>query len=257
MPDEDNVQDHFFVRYPNCSLFLVPDMIALPKTVPADSIVARRHMVESQLRPNRIHDERILNAMGSLPRESFVPASLAGIAYADCSLEVAPQRFLLEPMVLALLIQECGIKEGSRVLDIGMATGYSTAVFAALGANVVALESDQELLRQAEQLLTELGHGSKIQMVLGSLPQGAKAQAPFDVILLNGGVEAIPDELLRQLGEGGKLLAVIRRYGPAHVAHIGEARVYEKIRGVVSYRPLFNANVKRLPSFDQPKTFSF
>lgn len=232
-------------------------MSALLKSVPADRSVARKHMVESQLRPNRIHDERILNAMGSLPRESFVPASLSGIAYADCSLEVAPHRFLLEPMVLALLIQECGIQEGCRVLDIGMATGYSTAILASLGANVTALESDQELLRQAEQRIAELGLGNRVQFVLGALPQGVKAQAPFDAVLLNGGVEAIPEELFRQLGEGGKLLAVIRRYGPAHVAHIGEARRYEKIRGVVSYRPLFNANVKRLAAFDPPKTFLF
>lgn len=214
-------------------------------------------MIESQLRPNRVQDERILDAMGILPRESFVPESMAGIAYADCSLEVAPQRFLLEPMVLALLIQACDFSPGCRALDVGPATGYSTAVLATLGTDVVALESDQALLRQSERNISALGLGERVKFELGPLPHGVKSQAPFDVILLNGGVEAVPEELFRQLGEGGRILAVIRRYGPAHVAHIGEARRYEKIRGVVSYQPLFNANVKRLSAFDPPKGFSF
>ncbi len=218
--------------------------------------LARRHMVESQLRPNRVHDERILDAMGRLPREAFVPGTMAGVAYADCSLEIAPQRFLLEPMALARLVEACDIQPGCRALDIGPATGYSSAVLAMLGADVVALEDDQALLRQAERRMSELDLNARVAFELGPLPLGIKSKAPFDVILLNGGVEAIPDELFRQLGEGGRAVGVIRRYGPAHVAHVGEARRYDKIRGVVSYRPLFNANVKRLSAFDPPKVFS-
>lgn len=232
-------------------------MTAMPHIRSADFSDARRHMVESQLRPNRVLDERVLDAMGSLAREAFVPEHLAGIAYADSSLEVAPRRYLLEPMVLARLLQECGVKTACRALDIGPATGYSTAALAMMGADVVALESDQALIRKSEQNLSTLGLKDRVQFVLGPLPQGAKAQAPFDVIFLNGGVEAIPDEYFRQLNEGGKLVAVVRRYGPAHVAHIGEARRYEKIRGIVSYTLLFNANVKRLPDFDSPEPFLF
>lgn len=232
-------------------------MTALPRMHPVDFTAARRNMVESQLRPNRVVDQRVLDAMGNLPRERFVPERLAGIAYADCSPEVAPSRYLLEPMVLAKLLQESGVHPDSRILDIGPATGYSTAALALMGAETVALDSDQALLRQCEQNLSSLGLERRVRFALGPLPQGAKAEAPFDVIFLNGGVEAIPDELFEQLGEGGRLLAVTRRYGPSHVAHIGEARRYEKIRGIVSTTPLFNANVKRLPAFDPPESFTF
>src|SRR5882672_10545635 len=125
----------------------------MPATQPKspDFATARFHMVESQIRPNKVRDERVLKAMGSVPREMFVPQAMAGIAYIDEDLQVASGRYLLEPMILARLIQEAGIGPDDRVLEIAAATGYSTVVLAALAKEVVAVESDAILQRKAKE----------------------------------------------------------------------------------------------------------
>jgi protein-L-isoaspartate(D-aspartate) O-methyltransferase len=223
---------------------------------PPDFARARFNMVESQLRPNKVRGERLLEAMGRIPRELFVPEPLAGIAYIDEDLEIAQGRHLLEPMVLARLIEEAGVKESDRVLDVGPATGYSTAVLASLAKDVVALESDPLLQKQTTENLTKLGI-SKASVQLGPLFHGWPEQAPYDVIIINGATEAYPEPLLTQLAEGGRLMIVARLFGPAHAAHMGEARLYEKIRGSVSRRALFDANSKPLPGFRAAPRFVF
>ena len=214
-------------------------------------------MVESQIRPNKVRGERLLDVLGALPREMFVPPPLAGIAYIDENVQVGPGRYLIEPMVLARLIEEANVKADDRVLDIAPATGYSTAVLASLAREVVAVESDPGLVTQAVGNLDRL-QIRNAALQLGPLAEGWKATAPYDVILINGSVEILPDALTAQLAEGGRLMAVMRaiRARPS-IAHKGEARLYEKIRGNLSHRTLFDANVKLLPGFEAKKTFSF
>jgi len=231
-------------------------MTALQKPATADFATARFHMVESQIRPNKVRDGRILDIMGALPREVFVPPSMMGIAYIDEDIQVAAGRYLLEPMVLARLLEEVGVGAQDRILDIAPATGYSTAVIAALAPNVIALESDPALHKQAIANLASL-QIKNADVQLGPLLEGYAAKAPYNIILINGGVEIVPAALLDQLAEGGRLVAVVRQYGPGHAAHTGEARLYEKTRGVVSHRSLFDANIKLLPGFQAPAKFSF
>lgn len=229
-------------------------MPALQKTAP-DFATARFNMVESQIRPNKVRDERVLNAMGTLPREQFVPSLMAGIAYIDEDIQVAPGRFLLEPMVLARLLEEASIKPQDRVLDIAPATGYSTVVLAMLAQEVTGVESDPTLQKQAVGNLANL-QTSNASVQLGSLVDGYKGKAPYNVIIINGAVEVVPEALLGQLAEGGRLVGVVRSYGPAKAAYTGEARLYEKINGHISHRPLFDANVKLLPGFEAKKVFT-
>jgi protein-L-isoaspartate(D-aspartate) O-methyltransferase len=231
-------------------------MPALPQPAAPDFASARFNMVESQIRPNKVRDPRILEAMGALPREIFVPLACAGIAYIDEDVQVMPGRYLLEPMVLARLLEEANIKAGDRVLDIAPATGYSTAVIASMAKDVVALESDPSCVQLAVRNLDGL-QIKNAELQLGALAEGWDAKAPYDVILINGGIEVLPSALLSQLAEGGRLLLVVRQFGPAHAAHKGEARLYEKIHGTMSHRALFDANVKLLPGFEAKKTFTF
>jgi protein-L-isoaspartate(D-aspartate) O-methyltransferase len=231
-------------------------MSAVLKTPVSDYAAARTAMVDSQLRPNNVRDRKLLDAMEGIPRELFVPSNLACIAYIDEDLKVAQGRYLMEPMILARLIQEAEVTATSRVLDVAPATGYSTAVLATLAHEVVGVESEPLLQTQANQILASLQIQNATVQV-GALSEGWKAKAPYDVILINGSVDSVPETLLSQLGEGGRLVAVYRQWGPADVAHVGEARLYQKIRGTVSYRPLFDANIKPLSEFQAPAKFTF
>jgi protein-L-isoaspartate(D-aspartate) O-methyltransferase len=217
---------------------------------------ARLNMVEGQLRPNAVRDERILTMLETLPRELFVPERLASVAYIDESLPVGPGRFLLPPMILARLLQAVAVRPDDKALDIAPATGYSTAALAKLAAHVVAVEADAELQRWATAVLGAL-EIDNAEIRLAPMQQGWKTQAPYDVIFINGAVDAVPDSLLLQLKDGGRLAVVVRYYGAAHAAHIGEARLYERSGETVTYKTLFDANVALLPSFANEPAFTF
>ena len=209
----------------------------------------RFHMIEAQLRANKVQDERLLAVMGSLPREMFVPPLMASLAYRDEDIEIAPHRFLpprflIEPMVLGRLLQEARLTPQDRVLDIAPATGYSTAVLSALAHNVVALESDRDLAQTARENLKKTENALVVE---GDLAAGWPAFAPYNLILINGSVERLPEDLTAQLAEGGRL-AVVMRLGSSPF-HVGEARLYEKRQGALSYRSLFNANIPLLEAF--------
>lgn len=211
---------------------------------------ARFNMVEAQLRSTRVLDERVLNVMRVLPREEFVPPLLSGVAYVDEDIEVARGRFLMEPMVLGRLIQEAKITNEDRVLDIAPASGYSTALLAGLAREVVALESDKSLANAARANLEKLRIGNA-RVENGALAAGHVSAAPYDVIFVNGCVETLPETLINQLSDGGRLMAVVMAEG------IGEARIYIKRHGVASYRVLFEANVRLLPEFAARTGFVF
>ncbi|MFP4005080.1 MAG: protein-L-isoaspartate O-methyltransferase family protein [Alphaproteobacteria bacterium] len=207
-------------------------------------------MVESQVRTNDVTDRRIIEAMETLPRERFVPRSLRPLAYMGAPLEAAEGRFLLDPRTLSKLIQAADIEPDELVLDVGCATGYSTAVLAHLAETVVGLEADQGLAEEATRLLTDLGIDNTA-VITGDLAAGAPSQGPFDVIFINGGVEAVPESLTSQLKEGGRLAAVIlgRRIGKAHI--------FLRTEDVVSSRIEFDATPPALPGFERAEAFTF
>lgn len=216
----------------------------------------RQSMVDSQIRPNDVTDLRIIAAMLDVPRERFVPASRADLAYLDDDLPLndagsdGTPRYLIEPMVLAKLIQALDLSGNERVLDVGCATGYSSALLRQLAAEVVAIESDPALAATARRILAELVVAN-VQVVSGPLINGVPEAGPYDAILLNGSVEFLPNALLDQLKEGGRLVAVIRS-GP-----LGRAILHRRIEGEVSRRPLFDAAVPMLPGFAVPRGFVF
>lgn len=225
----------------------------MPQTQ-TDYVQARANMVESQLRPNRIRDERLLGAMASLRREDFVGDALKPIAYCDEDLEVITGRYLLEPMVLGRLLQDAAIQPEDKVLDVAPATGYSTAVLSAMAREVVAVESDAELAKETLRQMKALGCNNVV-VTQGPLLSGYTMGAPYDVILINGGIETVPESLTAQLAEGGRLMALVKMSGRA--AAVVEARLYQKLNAHVSYRPLFNANPVMLREFAAPTGFVF
>lgn len=219
-----------------------------------DYTTARERMVVSQLRPNAVTDSRILQAMLDVEREKFVPAALRPMAYLDEDLLIedtsGEARFLMEPMTFARLLQLAEITDDDLVLDIGAATGYSSAVISRLALAVVGLESDEELAERASAALIDQGIDN-VAVFTGDLAAGFADQGPYDVIVLEGSVETIPQGLFGQLRDGGRLVAVVQD-GP-----IGRATLYRKSAGSVSGAPAFDANIRALPGFAVPPAFVF
>jgi protein-L-isoaspartate(D-aspartate) O-methyltransferase len=220
----------------------------------------RLTMVESQLRPNQVTDRALLAAMSALPRERFVPVPARPLAYMDDGVEIfpaidgAPARYLLAPVLLARLIQLAGVGPDDRMLDIGCATGYSTAVLALLARHVIGIEAEPELAEAARQTLHELARTHRLdraEIVTGPLNEGYPAGAPYDVILLNGSVQHLPDSVADQLKEGGRCVGVVA----SNVA--GKAYLFVKADGTVSGVPHFDAGAKPLPGLTPMPSFTF
>jgi protein-L-isoaspartate(D-aspartate) O-methyltransferase len=210
----------------------------------------RMNMVESQVRPNDVTDIRIHEAMRSIPRERFVPTVKRGVAYADGAIEVVANRYLLEPRTFSKLIQLAQITPTDNVLDIGCATGYSTAVVARLAAKVIGLEQDADLVRVASDMVPAVG-ATNIAIVQGSLADGHRGAAPYDVIVVNGAIEAAPEALLGQLAEGGRLVAVVQS------GEQSRAYLYLRQNGRVGSRAAFDAWAPLLVGFRQKVGFVF
>ena len=216
-----------------------------------DFATARTHMIDGQLRPNEVNDERVLDAIRSVPREHFVPKAKRAVAYVDEDLDLGGGRFLMEPMIFAKLIVAADIRAGDLILDIGCASGYSSAVLAHLGDAVVALEEETELAGLAEKKLAEL-EVMNAAVVTGTLTAGVAKQGPYDVIFIEGAVEQVPPALIRQLKDGGRLVCVHREYGPVARGHLITMEA-----GVAAPQDLFDANVPVLPGFTKEQGFVF
>jgi protein-L-isoaspartate(D-aspartate) O-methyltransferase len=212
---------------------------------------ARLNMVESQLRTNRVADQAVLDAFLAVPREAFVPERLRNVAHVDEDLPLGSGRWLMEPMVLGRLIQLAGIAPTETVLEIGAATGYGTAVLAALARSVVAVESDAGLARTAADNLARLGIANAV-VRHGPLERGYPDRAPYDVVLFEGAVAEIPAAVADQLAEGGRLLAVVK---PG--AGVGHATLATKLRGTIAHRVVFDAGTPLLPGFAPKPSFVF
>ena len=217
----------------------------------ADFARARRNMVDCQIRTNRVTDPRIIAAFDSLPRERFIDQSLVTVAYVDQDLAVAPDRFLMEPRVMARMLEALAIGPDEVVLDVGCGTGDSSALMAQLAATVVALESDPDLAAQATANLTGLAVDNAV-VVEGPLNRGYAAQAPYDVIFLGGAVPEITPVITDQLAEGGRACAVI-----STSAGGGTTTLFLRRRGAVSAQPLFDAATAPLPGLECKPGFVF
>lgn len=213
----------------------------------------RRMMVDGQVRTADVTDPRLLAAMLALPRERFFPEEKAALAYLDLDVPVSeaggPVRRLLKPMVLAKLLQTAGIAENDHVLDVGCATGYSTALLSHLAGSVVGLEEDAALARRAAEALARVGL-TNARIVTGALSLGAPEGGPYDLIVLQGSAEIVPVALFDQLKDGGRLACVLGR-GP------GKAMLYRRIEGELSGRVVFDAAASPLPGFAKPHEFVF
>jgi protein-L-isoaspartate(D-aspartate) O-methyltransferase len=215
-----------------------------------DFDAARKAMVDGQIRPSDVTRTDIIDALGATPRELFAPKALRSLAYADLALEVAPGRRMLDPRSFARLIGVAEIRAGDLVLDVGCATGYSTAVLARIAAYVVGLECDEALAAQAAQRFEGL-ELAKAAVETGPLPAGAPASGPFEAILVEGGIETEPTTLLTQLKDGGRL-AAIRMNGPT-----GRATLWRRSGDVFSSVEVFDAAAPVLPGFDAAPAFTF
>lgn len=208
----------------------------------------RQTMINSQLRTVGVIDPAVLAAMAEIPREDFVPPSLRGLAYADAALEIAAGRWLLEPMVLALLLQNARVVPGDKVLLIGAAGGYTAAVLRNMGANVVAVETDPGLL--------DLARASGTDVIEAPLAAGHAAAAPYDLILFEGAIETVPAAIAAQLQPHGRVAAVVRDGG------IGRASVGPLVTGPggtsrIGGLPFLEVAAKPLPGFEWPRAFAF
>lgn len=224
-------------------------------TTLADSSASRACMVDGQLRPNRITDERILAAMRHLPRERFLPEASLARAYADADVPLPGGRYLMEPMVLARLVQAADPQPGERVLVVGAGAGYGAAVIAACGAEVVALEEDAGLSQVAHTLLPTLPSGHAVQLVEGALAEGWPGRAPYDVVFVEGGFEVLPPALVSQLRpEGGRLVGV-RAGGDGIRAAVRGERVGSAPE--LALIPLFDCATPVLPALRRAPGFRF
>lgn len=217
-----------------------------------DFALARRNMVDGQLRPNRVTNAALLAAVGELPRERFLPDGLKSVAYADDDVPLGSGRFMMEPMVLARLIQSLQPQPEDKALVAASGRGYGAAILAKLVNSVMAVENNADLAASAQQTLRDL-RVANIQMVAGQPDQGVAASGPYDVILIEGAVQEVPHVIADQLAEGGRLATVLADPSGA----LGVAQLFVKQGGVTSGRPLFDAGTPLLPGFTPPPRFTF
>jgi protein-L-isoaspartate(D-aspartate) O-methyltransferase len=218
-----------------------------------DFATARQKMVDGQVRPSDVTDIRIIEAMLEVPREAFVPESRRALAYLDLDLEVSEggaKRFLIKPAVLARMLQAAEIGETDDVLVVGCATGYAAAVAAKLAGRVCATESDAALAAEAAEILARLGFGN-VTVGTSAAADGDRTGASYDVILLAGATETIPDRLYRQLKEGGRLVGIFAMGRPARAVLVTHSRAD------FGERTLFDATAPVLPGLERAPAFVF
>jgi protein-L-isoaspartate(D-aspartate) O-methyltransferase len=215
-----------------------------------DYELARRNMVDSQIRTNKVTNAELLKALEVVPRERFLPPEWAHAAYVDENLPLAPGRYLMEPMVFARLVQLADPQVTDRGLVVGSGSGYGAAVLASLVRSVVALESDPGLAARGREQFARLRIDGATQ-VDGPLTEGWPLKAPYEIILVEGAVEVLPGILFEQLADGGRLVAVVETDG------IGRATLFDKRNDVLSHRTVFDASVPVLPGLKRKRGFVF
>lgn len=214
-----------------------------------DFATRRVLMVDTQIRPSDVTKFPIIDAMLAVPREVYVPHALRELAYMSENLAVAPNRVLLEPRTFAKLLDTLNIQPSESVLDVGCGLGYSCAVIARLAEAVVGVEEDAALAADAQRTLSAEGVDNAA-VIVAPLTEGAAKHGPYDVITLEGAVETVPQALLDQVKEGGRIGCVFME-GPLGVARIGY-----KVDGAITWRQVFNATAPVLPGFEVKRSFA-
>ncbi|WP_421723758.1 protein-L-isoaspartate O-methyltransferase family protein [Bauldia sp.] len=221
-----------------------------------DFAAARANMVDTQVRTEGVTDHAVIGAMADIPRESFLMNRLQPFAYSDDDIVVKeatgtmPARYLIRPAPLARLAQAAEVSESDFALLVGCATGYMAAVLARLAGSVVAVEEDEQLASESSETLLELGIDN-VAIVTGPLEAGYPSEGPYDVIILGGAVETVPEALFDQLREGGRLVAVLG------YSRAGQAMVYTRTDDDIGRRVVFDAHIPPLPGFRKPQSFIF
>ena len=208
-----------------------------------DFTLARRAMVDNQLRPQGVTDRGVLAAMAKVERERFVPGPAKALAYFDRPLMIGQGRAMMPPAALGRLLTEAAPLPGQRALVIGSATGYSAALLKEIGLEVVALEADEALASAAM--------AAGIDTMSGELAKGWARGAPYDIILLDGAVEEIPDALGKQLAPDGVLIGAIVERGVSRLI-VGNCA-----NGAIGWRTVADSDVAPLPGFERPRAFTF
>lgn len=217
-----------------------------------DFALARLNMVESQIRTNKVTSVPLIETFKDIPRERFAPANGQSFAYVDEDLPIGNGRYLLEPMVLARLLQAADLRASDNALEIGCATGYGAAILSRQVAAVVGIDIDADLVATGNQLLADLGIDNAA-LIAGDMEAGYVRQSPFDVIVINGAVEQVSEDLLAQIGPQGRLVTVVRKVGQP----FGVATLFERTPNGVDQRVLFDASVPLLPGFRDRPGFVF
>ncbi|ARU01949.1 protein-L-isoaspartate O-methyltransferase [Yoonia vestfoldensis] len=214
-----------------------------------DYTTRRTMMVDTQVRPSDVTRFPIIDAMLSIPREDFVPDTLREAAYVGENLDIGNGRIMLEPRTLAKMLELADVQPGHVALDIGCGLGYSTAILASLCDFVVAIEDDAARAEEAQSLLS--GHGiDNAAVMTGRLAAGSAKSGPFDLIMVQGAVEHLPEDLLAQLREGGRIVCLFAE------AALGVVRVGHKMDGTVNWRFGFNAGAPVLDGFRRAAAFA-
>ena len=213
---------------------------------------ARQTMVDCQIRPTKVTDENIIDAFATVPREAFVGRNQRAIAYVDEDLPLPGGRCMMEAMVLARLIQALAVGKDDNVLVVGAATGYGAAIMARLAGSVIAVETRTQMVEKAQETLVSIGTDNAVA-IKGRLTEGFANEGPYDAILIEGAVETMPERILEQLGNGGRLVAVWR---PEDAA-VGVASIWTKAGNGFVRKPLFDAQVPVLDEFRCKRDFVF
>ena len=214
-----------------------------------DYATRRRMMVDTQVRPSDVTKFPIIDAMLNVPRETFMPDTMREAAYSDGNIDLGTGRVLLEPRTLAKMLDALNVNGGELVLDVGSGLGYSSAVVARMAQAVVALEDDEDTTNEAESLLMDAG-ADNVVVHTGPLADGAAEHGPYDVILIEGGVAELPDNLVNQLKDGGRIACLFMQ------GALGAVRIGYKSGGALSWRFEFNATAPVLPGFEKQATFA-
>lgn len=214
----------------------------------SDYATRRTAMVDTQVRPSDVTKFPIIEAMLSVPREDFVPPQMREAAYMGKNLELEDGRVVLEPRTLAKMLDALDIRKTEMVLDIGCLQGYSSAVIARMAEAVVAVEDDKDRAQDAQAALTEL-HYDNVVVQEGALIEGAAEHGPYDVIILQGGVEKLPETLLSQLKNGGRIACLFMD------GNLGDVRLGMKSGSEIAWRSIFNAGAPVLPGFEREREF--
>ena len=216
-----------------------------------DFAVARQNMVESQLRPNKITDDRIIAAMRTVPREVFVPKTRQHLSYLDEDVALEPGRFLTEPRLIATMIQSLEIRADDAVLVVGAGTGYAAAIIGQIANTVFALESEPQLAALASSQATSLGYDNVI-VLEGNLTAGWPDEGPYDAILVDGAVSEIPEALVAQVKVGGRLATVVKTSEP-----VGQVVVETNTGATMAHRVVCDAAIPYLEGFEPKPAFQF